>query len=371
MNASEVLFCGTGSSAYYRMFLPASVLGADYLLRDSTKKVLAQQYGDGHEYHTVVYQQPIQEWHHGELDRLSRENKKIVVDIDDDLLHLAKKGDHPNRAGFTKRVIAEHKRMMQYADVVTVSTGRLADLYESIVPSHVPIHIVDNGLDLARYTPHRLPVDKKGDRIIVCWMGGMGHLNALRVWLPEIRAAVNSLEAHFLHVGDTAAIPLVRSAGFDSFQTVPWCSFEDYPKYVAQAHVLVGPTLNSNFYRAKSRLRLYEAAAMGVYPILGRVPYDKETSYFPDPYNLLIVEHDALQNSIRAAVDSWLAPLLLGENERTVAERNSIEAIGYQWARILNVAYTAPTHHDRDYYSEYLDAEKRALPARIAQGAES
>lgn len=267
MNPADVLFVGLGRSAvgWYRCYLPAMFMGADWIGVAGDPPDFAIVTGQRRRddigyYEVVVMQQPRASWQ-PIIQKLKDCGTKVIFEVDDYLHAIAKMPDHDFAEGFSKRKLRELERNMNICDGLICSTEFIARRYRKFNRN---THVCEVGLDLARYAltrPARPTVN-------IGWSGGTGHVNAMRPWLDAVR---NVMRRHdhvcFVTVGEPFADLFIEEFGTRAI-TVPFTMLDQYPAAMTLFDIALAPAGKGNFFRGKSDLRWLEAAALGV-PIIG------------------------------------------------------------------------------------------------------
>ena len=221
----KTLFLGLGSSvvSYYRCFLPAVALGADYAIWGDEHAV---RFGGGFgdrpprredlfDYDVVVLQYGSgKDWL--KLTRQLQDAGVTVLYEIDDYVHSARKSKTHEMAGaFGADRLRNMEMVMRVADGIICSTGFIARRYRSFNPRTWECR---NGIDLKRYE-HRKP-PRSG--VTIGWAGGVGHKASLARWEPAIRNVLRARpEARFMSVGHNAAADVRRGVRLRARRRLP------------------------------------------------------------------------------------------------------------------------------------------------------
>lgn len=209
------------------------------------------------DFDVVVVQIPLHVAKVAAIEVLQRRGVAVVVEVDDDYATI-----HPgNRAYWRTRpdVSPESNHELlavacQRADLVTVTTPRLRDVYGV----HGRCHVVPNCV------PDRY-LDITGDRtpVRVGWAGLVAnHPTDLRVVGDGIRRALAASGAHLHVVGIADAV--AEQLDVDAVTATGVVPIADYPIHVAGLDVGLVPLAPSVFNQSKSWLKGLEYAALGV-----------------------------------------------------------------------------------------------------------
>lgn len=267
----RVLFVGWGDDAgvsHYRTKLPAMGISKEWvtILMDGEPCV-----GEGHrtDHDLIVVQSCWEPWQLRQMQRMRASGARVIANVDDWLpaiAKLAKTGAH----GFASQFVGKRERtfidMVKLCDAAIVSTPWLAAKLESVLPGK-PVCVARNGLDLWRYDAHRgrsVRPRELEDKVILGWAGGTGHGDALLEVLPQVWDAMRKDEQlHFLCIGDPTPLRLRPDDLDGRVSNLAWADMAFYPLNIDMCDIMLAPTRDDDFYRGKSQLRFYEAAAMG------------------------------------------------------------------------------------------------------------
>jgi glycosyltransferase involved in cell wall biosynthesis len=178
-----------------------------------------------------------------------------VYETDDDILTM----ETSNNAFATEpRALESVRRCLRLAELVTVSTPYLAELYApfnsniAVLPNYVKASLLD------------MPV-KAHDRVTIGWQGGISHLVdlcAVQDPLREVLDAHPDADMHWIGVDYS---PLVRRP----CRFTPWSDdVGDYYKAM-DFDIAIAPLADVPFNRAKSYLKALDAAARGI-PVIAQ-----------------------------------------------------------------------------------------------------
>lgn len=246
-------------SAHYRASLPAFLLGAGLLVRSTTLELVKDT--EPLEADCYVYHLPTYDWQLEEIVNRRREGAKVLLDVDDYLWAIPTKDDHATAASFTEERLRNHQASIVECDGVIVSTPQLGELLSRRHQANV-LGVAPNGLDLPRFQGGgEVQAIKDPSSIVIGWSGSTGHLRALESIMDAVNAAMELFpRATFLSIGEPAAM-LIEHEG--RRQHVGWLPMSHHAAYLRSFDVNLAPALDDEFYRCKSPLRFYEAAAAG------------------------------------------------------------------------------------------------------------
>jgi glycosyltransferase involved in cell wall biosynthesis len=207
----------------------------------------------------VVLQRPLRAHIPGAIRQLQAKGVRVVVEIDDDFEHIS-----PRNISWTSvqphlspgRNRRHLKEACEIADLVTVSTPALANVYAShgrfvVIPNCVPADYL-----LIRQEAH--------PETYVGWSGSTEtHPDDLQVCGNGIARALAATGAKMAIVGTGRGVRY--NLGLPEIPLASgWRSLPDYPEALAQFDVGIVPLELTPFNEAKSWLKGLEMAAVGV-----------------------------------------------------------------------------------------------------------
>jgi glycosyltransferase involved in cell wall biosynthesis len=259
---------------WYRGALPALYSGADWfgIVPEAPTVVATQitrtpweQRGD---YDVIVWAQPLTQQCRDEIRALRAGGTKVIVEVDDYLAGVAKMPDHDfkDRVEFGKKSMQKFEQMISVCDGLIVSTEFLKRQYGRL---NDKTFVCLNGLDLARYDKGRVP----HPTVNIGWAGATGHAQSFQRVAQAVADVLNANErTSIITVGQgfaEAYANIAKSAdGQDRYLSLPFSSLETYTNAMSLFDIALAPARNTGWYRAKSALRYYEAAALGI-PTIG------------------------------------------------------------------------------------------------------
>jgi glycosyltransferase involved in cell wall biosynthesis len=267
----KTLFLGWGVSvvSYYRAFLPAVALGADYVAWVADDK--AQEFhlvtGLGarppkreelFDYDVIVIQQPRGVQWLKFIRELQAAGVTVLYEIDDYVQSARKIKSHELTDVFDAEFVGQMEMAMRVTDGIVCSTDYLARRYRRFNDRTWACY---NGIDLNRYawpTPAR-------EGVTIGWAGGVGHKASLARWQPAIREVLAKRpQTRFMSVGYGAAVDYIEEFGPERAIGLPSGKIEVYPASMKMFDVAIAPSSESNLFKGKSDLRWLEASALGI-----------------------------------------------------------------------------------------------------------
>ena len=278
ITSKDILFIGIGRSAvcWYRAALPAMYLGADWVGLTDELHYATGIVADGvpryTNYRIVVWQQPRSPEARQVMKRMQDHGIKVLIDCDDYLHAVRKSKDHDFRdaRAFSKKELEKFERTLRQADGLILSTEWLADRYRRFNEN---VYVCKNGLDLGRY----LKAKPEHPGVNIGWAGATGHANAFSEVFNAVKRVMDEHpETHFISVGQPFADRLMEMGIHPGrIQSIPFTSIELYPNPMMLFDIALAPSRDTNWYRAKSQLRYYEAAAVGAATLGNASLYDE------------------------------------------------------------------------------------------------
>ena len=324
----KTLFLGLGTSvvAYYRCFLPAVALGADYAIWGgehavalrrrlrrprrrgsrtcSTTTSSSLQYGSG------------KDWL--KLDRELQDAGVTVLYEIDDYVHSARKSKTHEMAGAfgadrLRNMEMVHARRRRH-HLLDRRSSPAATARSTRAPGSAATASTSSA------TSGRKP-PRSG--VTIGWAGGVGHKASLARWEPALRNVLRARpEARFVSVGHPAAAEFVEEFGPSAPSPTRRAGIEVYPASMTLFDLSIAPSAENNQFRGKSDLRWLEASAIGI-------PLVAHPDVYPDIEDGVTGVHASTPDEVEAA----LLRLIDNPDER--------ERIGAHRARVRR---RAPPH---------------------------
>jgi glycosyltransferase involved in cell wall biosynthesis len=335
----KTLFVGWGATgvAYYRCFLPALVLGAEFVttLGEPPELELSAGFGarvlgveDFYDYEVVVLQQPRGVgWLHLIRD-LQAAGITVLYEIDDYVQSARKIKSHELSGLYDEKLVEGFELTMRVCDGVICSTPYLARRYRSF---NERTWVCQNGIDLKRYAWPRPP--REG--VTIGWAGGIGHKASLARWEPAIRSVLRARpDIRFASVGHPFADELVPEFGPERALAIPSSRLEVYPASMTLFDIAIAPSAENNLFRGKSDLRWLEASALGV-------PLVAHPDVYPEIEDGVTGVHARTPAEVEAALlrladDAALRERIGATAYAHVAEHRRAEVTAEQWRAVFS-----------------------------------
>ena len=312
-----------GGSAYWRCNLPATVTKTPICIREPSGKHLygTPSVASGG---TVIYQQPVTDWQYMEIVQLRSFGVRVILNIDDYLWAVRKRQERGVARNFTQGVLHWHQECLKECDGLVVTNEWLGRRLR-VKAGKKPVWVIPHYMDLERYerareNPIESALAERGQPFAV-FEGGAGHEPALQECLKHYG---DRLEPAPVAAPDDPVGLCLRTVGADytrailqqfgdgfTYEKIGWVNnMEEYPRSLVGASVGLAPSLDNDFYRAKSDLRLREYAACGIPEVWAFGP-----TYSGTDYDYLL--SGGLEEDNELAVTTW-TKVLEGDTRGTL-----------------------------------------------------
>ncbi|MBE2316900.1 glycosyltransferase [Solirubrobacter sp. CPCC 204708] len=345
----KTLFLGVGGAganavAYYRCFLPAASLGAEYATwgtqNDGRKLVITGGLGnpppdieDFESFEVIVIQYASAKAWLPHIRRLREAGVTLLYEIDDYLQGARRNKQHELADQFGKDRLQDLETAMSAMDGLIGTNDYIARRYKAHSPR---TWACPNGIDLLRYGWNK--PERKG--VTLGFAGGVGHKASLARWEPAIRNVMRAREeVRFVSVGHPAAAVFVQEFGPERAISYPVAGIETYPASMTLFDISFAPSAGNNQFRGKSDLRWLECSALGV-------PLVAHPEVYPDIEDGVTGVHAETPEEAEAAllrlVDDQAERERIGRAAREyVAEHRSFPRAAEPWAAVLREAVNA------------------------------
>ena len=202
------------------------------------------------------------------FDDIRRKRKFVVYDADDDVFTSAethRRVELDWTEGKTFERLEEERReriwAMQQCDGVTVSTQRLATIVRSYTSK--PVIVVPNAIDLPWFRQIVSATKRNIPGLTIGWAGGKRHDRDVDQMAEAWgRIARRYPDVRFVVQGHQPPV-ILDHVPFARISRLPWMSLERYPAGLAQIDIACAALVDTAFNRAKSQIKVYEAAVAG------------------------------------------------------------------------------------------------------------
>jgi glycosyltransferase involved in cell wall biosynthesis len=333
----RVLFIGMGATAvaWYRCYMPAVFMGADWIGVVGEPPQLKYVTGlvDGktrlarfEDYDVIVVQQPRGRKWLKLIKGLQARGIRVLAEVDDYLHGIERMKDHDFRGGFTKDTLRLMEENWRACDGMIVSTPYIAMKYKRFAKR---MFVCENGLDTARYRltrPERPSVN-------IGWAGGTGHVKAAVPWIREAYVALGERDnTCFISIGQNFADTFQARYGSRAI-SVPFTALETYPAAMTMLDVALAPADTKGdgraFFKGKSDLRWLEAGALGI-PIIADPHVYPKITHGVDGFHA--TNTNEVLELLLQLVDDPSLRLEVGANaKRYVEEHRDMKVAVHQW----------------------------------------
>jgi glycosyltransferase involved in cell wall biosynthesis len=337
LDGSDVLFIGLGSSpvGWYRCYLPALFLGADWIGVVNTPPDLGYVTGlvanstrmpNFLDYKIIVVQQPRGRGWLRLIRQLQSKGIKVIFEVDDYLHAIRKTEGHDFRRYFDKAALAELELNMRVCDAIICSTEYIARRYRTFNPN---VWVCRNGLDCGRYNLTRPP----RETVTIGWAGATGHAAGVLPWIGATADVMSQRpNTCFASIGQNFADAL-SDLFPERTLSVPFTMVETYPAAMTLFDIALAPAAKGNFFRGKSDLRWLEAGALGI-PIIADPDVYPNIEHGVNGFHA--ASPDEVQDVLLRLVDDPSLRLQVGEAARRyVMEERDMKIACRQWEEVF------------------------------------
>jgi glycosyltransferase involved in cell wall biosynthesis len=334
----KTLFVGWGASvvSYYRCFLPALALGADYIAAVGEPPNLQMVAGlgerlpqpsDFHGYEVVVLQQPRGVGWMRLIRELQASGVRVLFEIDDYIQSARKIKTHELSEMYDAEFVSKMEMAMRVTDGIICSTPYIARRYRNF---NARTWACPNGIDLKRYAWPRPP--REG--VTIGWAGGVGHVASLARWEPAVRAAMRARpQTRVVSVGYPFADELREEFGAARALSLPPAKIEVYPASMTLFDIAIAPSAENNLFRGKSDLRWLEASAL-------KLPLVAHPDVYPEIEDGVTGVHARTPDEVETALldlidDAERRERIGAQAYAYVAEHRRAEVTAEQWRDVL------------------------------------
>ncbi len=213
----------------------------------------------------AFFQRPFLQDHKTALDMAKEAGRKVWVDYDDNLFDVP--SDNPTHLQYSSSMVQENvKAILKQADIVTVSTNALKELYSEFNSN---IKVVPNALDMGLRCMKERAV--KPRRKIIAWRGSKTHQRDVFTYAAQIMEASrdkNNKDWAWHFIGDSLWFLTDSMPHHQTFLTKGMSPLE-YHAHIANVapSAMLVPLYESNFNKCKSNIAWLEATFAGAVAI--------------------------------------------------------------------------------------------------------
>jgi hypothetical protein len=316
---------GSGCAlAYYRMQLPMGQLaehGHDVTYADAGDRgrppPVTLRDLEGHD--VIVAQrwnkhEGLQVWRRARGPR-----SRLVYDLDDDLFHITPENWNAYNLYGRPDIRDAVEHAAATADLVTVSTGPLADVMREhnpavrVLPNHIPGWVLD------------LPSEPR-ERPRIGWAGGASHGVDIGQVASPVRRFLKRFPSWDFQCNGTDYRATIRAPDSRMF-CAPWVQVNDHaPRYFGSLDFAIGlcPVFPTTFSASKSGIKAIEMGARGIPVIATDCPAYRPVIDHGVNGFLVKRDHEWLRYASLLAADEGLRASM-GKTARAMAARYVIE----------------------------------------------
>lgn len=290
---------------------------------------------------------------------------KIVVDHDDNMFAVSPMSPHYKDFGVEDIEIPDHdgtlkpmwvdgvnydkkanqekldgfKRSLEAADMVTVTTDVLADVYREYNDNVV---VLPNTIDCEAWK--KLPLIKHPQKIKLHWGGGSSHAEDFMMVEPAITEIMKKYPQVELSIAGVMWEWALRGVDHNRVKFIPWTHTQAYPYRMAinNPDIAFIPLLGSEFNACKSNIKWLEMSALEVPSVTSNVlpygtDYNGENGIYVDNTTKAWVEGLSI-----LIEDSLLRNKMGGEARRTVETKYDIHKYYALWEQAYKELVNGP-----------------------------
>jgi len=294
----------TTGCAHYRMIWPNYVLNStnNYHMANLTKPILDERWYDGLD--VIRFQRQVSTHQRRVFEGVRKICDKygirLVYELDDIPLYEDIPLYNKNRKSYARSEYRDNIiSMMDMSDEITVSTDFMKDYFKTKITNpnitHIPNYIPRFWMD-RYYDDNKLKVNfsknKKKPRIL--YAGSASHYavgskveDDFTKLVEYVKKTMKEYQWVFFGGMPTELIPFWRSGKIEFHDYTPVANYSDKFRDI-KANITIAPLVKNNFNRAKSHIKLTEAAAYGIPCICqsGIEPYSEALYTFDNPDEL-------------------------------------------------------------------------------------
>lgn len=254
---------------------------------------------------------------------------KIVYDVDDKFDAIPP--ENPAAAVYVEQKQADVWRMIELADMVTVSTN---DLANHIRPRNPNVRVIANEIPASLWPR---AAAKPADHVKILWAGSPTHKRDLDIVAPALLKILmeGQGKVRFTCFGDQPPAALAPAAKYiDLMKFVPIDEYGDALASVG-AHLAIAPLEKNPFNDAKSAIKYLEYSACGYPSLLSPVG---EYPELPAEAPRIMVADQEWEKALRYALGDLKGMEEMGERAKVWTRDNRcvIKSSGKKWAEVAN-----------------------------------
>lgn len=253
------------------------------------------------------------------------QGRRIVVDVDDWLRAVVDNPAHHYADIYTPEIIEAFEKTVAEADRITVSTPELQKVIATELGRESVV--IPNVVDAGRFKGHKRLFPTHS---VIGASLGTGHREAFTPWIDPLSDVLRETGSILLLVGSDyrALFPEdVRSKIIFS----AWLEIEHLAEVQSSFDVMLAPTLDTDFYKQKSDIRVLESWAAGAVPVVGPDgPYAKLVNSGTNGYVCNDVEnvYDAIKTAVE---DKYIRRRLVTAGQKWLYANRTPSQMTQRW----------------------------------------
>jgi glycosyltransferase involved in cell wall biosynthesis len=305
---------------------------------------------------TDIFFSRLSEYTHFFLEELKnlKQNKLFVLDIDDNYEEINPFSNHYETMGVheiqlhdgtwlwkdkesnfdideNRKRHAKYKEVLKSADVIIVTTPRLAEYARKYNPVAL---IIPNAINFSHFPDIR--IQKPSSQIDIVWSGGSSHYIDLMTIAEPLKKLMHSHpNLHYHHVGQLFK-GFIKDLPEGRTHIYPWVDTEAHGYRLATLGADIGlcPLEDIEFNKYKSSVKFYEYASCGIATVARNIPpYSDDIN----SRNGVLYEtgDDWLQKMEELIKDPLKRLGIAREGREYVMNKRNISDIGKDWCEAL------------------------------------
>jgi len=264
--------------------------------------------------------------------------KKVIIDLDDNYLDVAKSHPLYDKLKETKKDRAFTSTILSFADVITVSTEplkqKIAEHMKKVYGLEKTIIVIPNMNERKDWDFPAAPKDT--NKFIIGYSGSNSHYDDLKMVFPAIAKIMDKYpHVYFESMGAIGKENIELFSCFSEkaklrcdIMPSTW-TFGEYPKHLSTMKWDIGiaPLVDTAFTRCKSHIKFMEYAMYKIPTIASRV-----YPYYVPCFGREVITHD--ETGMLAKPSEWfgmIEEMILNKDKRENLGRNAHKHVIENW----------------------------------------
>lgn len=264
------------------------------------------------------------------IDYARNQGKKYVLDIDDNVWTLH--ADNPAFAHYANPENASRaKDVMIKADLVTSATDYLT---KKVGYLNDNIITIENNIPASLWLHEPVNLDK--DELTLGWAGSSSHAPDVR----ELKSVIDTILNQYKNVkfAYTDSVPPTFTANSRIIK-IPPTTVHNYHTIIPQFDIGLAPTIDNEFNRAKSDLKIVEYGIHGIPTIASKVvPYEASIEHGIDGF--LVKNGKDWLKFIKRIIEDKELRIAMGAAARAKYENRTVEKQIHKWEQAFQSLLT-------------------------------